>query len=88
VEVPRMTTRRWMIGVACVALMIGYLRPVFQTWRMADYHRRQQMRPLLPTSESWHRFHVRRRWHAEMEEKYRRAIWLPWRTIELEPLPP
>jgi hypothetical protein len=83
-----MSTRRWLIAVAVIAVMIGYVRSAVQMLRLAEYHRHQQMLLVPGLSESWHRTHVRRNWHARMEQKYRDAILCPWVTIEPEPLPP
>jgi hypothetical protein len=83
-----MTTRRWMLGVAVVAVMFGYVRPAIQMWRLADYHHHQQYLSWSGPSQSWHRSYVQRRCHARMEQKYRRAVWFPWLTVEPEPLPP
>jgi hypothetical protein len=86
-QLPWMSTRQWIIWVAVVALMFGYGRSSFQMWALAHYHHQQQARPLSPLTESSHRYHVQRHWHAKMEEKYRRAVWRPWISIEPEPLP-
>jgi hypothetical protein len=77
-----------MVGVALVAVMFGYIRPAIQMWRLADFHHQQQYLPWSGPSQSQHRYYVQRHWHARMEQKYRRAVWLPWLAVEPEPLPP
>jgi hypothetical protein len=77
-----------MIGVAVLAVTFGYVRPAIQMWQLAWEHYQEQNRPGPGSAESWHRFHVRRQWHARMAERYSRAAWLPWFPVEPEPLPP
>ena len=85
---PRLTTRRWILAVAVIAVMIGYVRSSIQMWQIASYHGQQSRRVARSFAETGHRFYVQRQWHARMEQKYRAAIWFPWFPVEPEPHPP
>lgn len=75
-----------MIVVAIAAIVFGYFASSLRMWYLASYHRAERYR-VYRTSISHHRLYVQRLWHAEMEERCRRAIWFPW-SFEPAPLPP
>lgn len=86
---PRMTTRRWMIVVALAAIVFAYFALSLRMWYLASNHETEQRRPMSQLRiRSSHALHVRRAWHHEMAERYRRAMWFPWIAFEPAPTPP
>jgi hypothetical protein len=85
---PRMTTRRWMIAVAVVAVVLWGVPTVIQ-WRrirfqrLSDYHRSKIVlvgppSPLL----------ARTLYHSKMAEKYAEATRRPWLPVSPDPPAP
>jgi hypothetical protein len=98
-RLPRMTTRRWMVAVALVALLIVTIQ-WHAKWTgaylwMANEHARQKAIRTIPggpgkaTRVLDIRSEVmsvdRERWHAAMAAKYRRAAYFPWLPVEPDP---
>jgi hypothetical protein len=86
-SVSGMTTRRWMIVIALVAVLFGYFAASIRMWRLANYHGAESRR-VAHARTSGHRAYVLSRWHHEMEERYRSAMWFPWLAFEPAPNPP
>ncbi len=94
-RIPRMTTRRWIVVVMIVAVLLG----VERTRRRAAYLQQRAVENeqaetaikiiLLPAPgtdvESLRR---RADYYAHLKEKYRRAARSPWLSIEPDPPAP
>src|SRR3954451_14919639 len=96
-RLPRMTTRRWMIAVAVVALAcaatIALMERSRRFARIARDH--AGAGPVISyvhivsgdeTRLSWGR--RVKSWHAEMAKKYQYAARYPWLLVEPDPPPP
>lgn len=87
----RMTTRRWMIAVAIIGIMLGAetlrRRRAFalaMAARHRDEHRRWTTTSLYRTERPpWLFLYVKQR--IEMEEKWMEAASHPWHTVEPDP---
>jgi hypothetical protein len=91
---PRMTTRRWFIVVAALAVLLALNNRRERFRRLADYHRYQagvgRLRRIisvapLRTEDFPSPLHL---WHDEMTRKYERAAAYPWVPIGSDPPPP
>lgn len=85
---PRLTVRRWMIAIVIIAIVFAYAGSSIRMWRLANFHRAERLRPVRTSAMSHQRLYVQRLWHAEMEERYRRAAWFPFFAFEPAPPPP
>jgi hypothetical protein len=92
-RLPRMTTRRWMIAVAVLALVMGGTAYMIRLARLSDRYR--QAAPAFRTAEKafrggpgW-RNEDQRRATAErfgrVAEKYEHAARSPWLPVEPDP---
>ena len=95
-RLPRMTTRRWMMAVAIVALLVwSALMGVraYDYYRLARYFGEQE--------HGWREIASRNRWpeqnqfHSEciqycamLSAKYRQAMWRPWMPVTEPPHAP
>jgi hypothetical protein len=99
-RLPRMTTRRWMIAVAVVALLTGMaielrLRRV-RFHAMAAHYRDKEFNPQFPyisiTYKEWES--LNRRWpslrphYVAMRKKYEFAERYPWLPVAPDPPEP
>ncbi len=96
-QLPRMTTRRWMIAVAVAALilwMAGLLSLSARYRDRASHYELELMgaTPILMGPRERHRIvhppSAHLLWAREMASKYRRASWCPWLPVEPDPPPP
>jgi hypothetical protein len=85
-RLPRMTTRRWMIMIAVVAIVLGAIaiderRDRFR--QLAAYHDRvvQALRPPYVPQVNPRRV----AYHRDLAAKYERAARYPWLPLEPEP---
>ncbi len=92
-RLPRMTTRRWMIAVAVVAVGCAAVlhsledRRRERFARIADQHIAVFLVPAqVPDRER--RSVKRLDWHRKMADKYLRAARYPWLPVEPDPLKP
>jgi hypothetical protein len=83
-----MTVRRWMIVIVVMAIIFTYAALSIRMWRLANYHHTELSRPVGRSAMSHQRLYVQRVWHAEMEERYRRAVWFPFLAFEPAAPPP
>ena len=89
----RMTTRRWMVAVAIVGIVLGVTIERHNRFRkIADYHQGEIMKlarrlaafagssdhPLIPRLDS----------HESMRLKYEHAARYPWLPVEPDPPEP
>jgi hypothetical protein len=85
-QLPRMTTRRWMIAVAIVALLFYMERRRRSFESLAAYH------AWPGVASTGHNPNLRllriSRWHWALARKYRRAAHYPWLPVETDPSPP
>jgi len=93
-RLPRMTTRRWMITVGVVGVMLG-------TW-LGMCRRREQFERMAhiydsppapifmnaPSGDELARADRLVIWRIEMAEKYRQAARRPWLPVSPDPPPP
>jgi hypothetical protein len=80
----RMTTRRWMVAVAVVAIFFGLAERSRRFSEIADLHDGQS-EASVTTPEERNRL---TRWNAynrAMCRKYRRAARYPWLPVEPDP---
>jgi hypothetical protein len=89
-----MTTRRWMIAVTVVALLMGGpIEGVRLLRRHRTFRRRADVHEIL---EEHRRLHGREQfdrtrladYHAAITRKYRRAARCPWLPVEPDPAAP
>jgi hypothetical protein len=100
---PRMTTRRWMLGVAAVALACGVAGRVLRFRRLAEYHLARSsadvVSDMLTTHDGTPTFIVetgtgapttpaRVEWHRRLLKKYERAARRPWLPVPPDPPEP
>ena len=90
-RVPGMTTRRWMVAVAVVGIVLGVTIERRERFRqIADYHQAEfmklasRMKPFAREDRDWHPLE----WHETMKRKYERASALPWLPVEPDPPEP
>ncbi len=93
----RMTTRRWMVAVAAVALLLWVASLLSLSAMYRDKAAQYDSEllgdmPILMGPRERHRFVLPRRahtlWATEMANKYRRASWCPWLPVEPDPPEP
>ena len=99
-RLPRMTTRRWIVAVAVIGLMLG---GTIEAYRLA-YRLRRRYDDFLDRAQ-WHSgfvFDWNARWrknesdatvrrinyHAEMARKYEHAARYPWLPVAPDPPEP
>jgi hypothetical protein len=99
-EVPRMTTRGWMIMVAIVALACAVtVALVERSRRFARIARQHEPgnslfvagpgpRPKMPDGRASNRMRELTSWHLKMGRKYRRAACYPWLPVAPDPPKP
>ncbi len=90
-RLPRMTTRRWMIvvavvavGCAAVASLVERRRERFA--RIAERHVSVFLTPITRFPDPERRSAKRLDWHSKMADKYLHATRYPW--LPLAPDPP
>jgi hypothetical protein len=92
-QLPRMTTRRWMVAVAIVAVgCAAVLRSLEDSRRerfarIADRHLSVLLTP-AQVRDPDRRSASRLDWHGKMADKYLRAAHDPWFPVEPEPPKP
>jgi len=89
---PRMTTRRWLIAVVVVAIVLEVARLM---WLSAEYRLRalehatirlDMKLPMDAKTLNWvQRFHA---YHQAMREKWERAARFPWLPVAPDPPEP
>src|SRR5262249_5072297 len=102
-RLPRLTTRRLMVLVAVVGIILGLETRRIQFLELASYHSGQAMPtmrfrydgvwitqdvfPDLPSGTKAYRT-TRSEWHAGLADKYARAARYPWLPVPHDPPPP
>jgi len=96
-RLPRMTTRRWMIAVAVVALILWMASLLLLSARYRKRAGQYELElmgatPILMGPRERHRIvrppSAHLLWAREMANKYRRASWCPWLPVEPDSPPP
>src|SRR5262245_33241113 len=89
-RLPRMTTRRWMIIIVIIALLLEIevtLRRAVDLWQKAVENELAEKAlktiPMPGYSALW----CRADYHARLKEKFRRAARSPWLSVEPDPHP-
>jgi hypothetical protein len=92
-RLPRMTTRRWMIAVAGVGIVLGasveLQRRHDRFLHLAKHHEMQSFKLTDDTgldARMWS--DAKFEWHRRLGEKYRRAATSPWLPVEPDPPAP
>ncbi len=92
---PRMTTRRWMIAVAVVGIVLGVTIERRNRFRKIAAHHQGQFRKLvsqghliLSSGSSDDPIMRRLEWHESMRLKYERSARYPWLPVDPDPPPP
>jgi hypothetical protein len=91
-RVPRMTTRRWMIAAAVVAVMLApdiaaaLFRRHLALRQRAAYH--EEIEKLAKAAAQVRANAAIRDRHARLKEKYWRAARYPWLPVEPDPPEP
>jgi hypothetical protein len=102
VRLPRMTTRRWMVAVAVVGLVIGGTAEAIRLKRRHDYFviRARRHASAEAAFRSWAQTSSARSrhilasisrnldYHADMARKYGHAARFPWLSVEPDPEEP
>jgi hypothetical protein len=80
---PRMKLRTLMILIAFVAVVARGAYVSYLNRRLADYHHMHCDGIEIGGDPSTIEEQSREiEWHARMERQYRRAVWMPWMTID------
>ena len=103
-RLPRMTTRRWMIAVAAVAIVLSVAISLLRVERLASEYRRlyaqhsaetqryrQEASKALRLRNARDRYVLASRraaYHAHLEAKYGHAAHSPWLPVEPDPPEP
>jgi hypothetical protein len=92
-RLPRMTTRRWMIAVAIVGLILGAVSThrSFRLWNTADAHWERSLSfRVVGTNQhpDLSRRHRRYEYHLWLAVKYAEAARYPWLPVEPDPPEP
>jgi hypothetical protein len=83
-RLPRMTTRRWMVAVAIMGIVLGVTIERRNRFRKIAAHHRAELMKLVsrmnPFSgdRSWRPLE----WHESMARKYERAARFPWLPVK------
>jgi hypothetical protein len=88
-RLPRMTTRRWMVAVAVIAVGCAVLASLIEMRRerfarIADRHISVFLTP-AQVRDPERRSAERLDWHSKMADKYMRAARYPWLPVEPDP---
>jgi hypothetical protein len=100
-RMPRMTTRRWMIAVVLVGVLIQAIRWHVKwsrayRWLAEERAARKSFRTIVVAGKGPIRINrrgeeispERERWYAATSDKYYRAALFPWLPVEPDPPQP
>jgi hypothetical protein len=92
-RLPRMTTRRWMIAVAVVGIVLGVTIERRNRFRTIAAHHQAEFKKLVsqghlfPFPGSGDAVWRPLEWHESMRLKYEHAARYPWLPVDPDPPP-